>query len=333
MLEQPDISDTAIAACLQAHFGLAIADITFLPIGWVHNALYRVVAHGGSAYLLKLRLGPFDEVAVAVPALLHARGIAPVVAPLATTSAGLWFRAHGAVWTLYPFVEGKTGFEQALSQAHWLALGRCMHMIHTTPLPAVLAERMPRERFASQAGVRVLASDDWLQRNHVTGPIGAQFAAFWRERRSAILAMAERTGRLAHALQRQAHAFVICHSDLHARNVLVSGAANIAIVDWDEPILAPKERDLMFIGGGIGGIWNNADETACFYAGYGPTDINMPALCYYRYERILNDIAECAEMILGMRGSVEERRKALGIANQFLPGNVVEIADRTYQRL
>ena len=30
----------------------------------------------------------------------------------------------------------------------------------------------------------------------------------------------------------------------------------IYIVDWDEPIMAPKERDLMFIGGGVANVWN-----------------------------------------------------------------------------
>jgi spectinomycin phosphotransferase len=89
----------------------------------------------------------------------------------------------------------------------------------------------------------------------------------------------------------------------------------------------------MFIGGGIGGIWNDDNESAWFYQGYGPAEMNIAALSYYRYERIVNDIAQCADLIFGMHGSAEERRKALGIANQFSPGNVVEIAERTFRRL
>jgi spectinomycin phosphotransferase len=107
----------------------------------------------------------------------------------------------------------------------------------------------------------------------------------------------------------------------------------LAIVDWDEPILAPKERDLMFIGGGVGGIWNSDQETRWFYQGYGQTEIDLAALCYYRYERILVDIAERAEQIFGMHGSVEERQKGLRLREQFLPNNVVDIAHRTYRQL
>jgi spectinomycin phosphotransferase len=40
----------------------------------------------------------------------------------------------------------------------------------------------------------------------------------------------------------------------HAGNVVVGADNELTIVDWDEPILAPKERDLMFIGGGVDGI-------------------------------------------------------------------------------
>jgi hypothetical protein len=41
---------------------------------------------------------------------------------------------------------------------------------------------------------------------------------------------------------------VLCHADRHGWTVLVRGDDEVAIVDWDEPLLAPKERDLMFVG-------------------------------------------------------------------------------------
>jgi hypothetical protein len=171
MLTKPAISDDTIIACLHKSFGLHIAHVTFLPIGWVSNAVYRVGAEDGKSYFLKLRRGDFNERAVAVPAFLHTQGI------------------------------------------------------------------------------------------------------------------------------RQ------------------------------------KERDLMFIGGGIGGIWNNDQEVTWFYQGYGQTEVDRIALSYYRYERILVDIAECAEQIFGMQRSVEEREKRLRLREQFLPNNVVDIAHRSYRPL
>jgi spectinomycin phosphotransferase len=148
-----------------------------------------------------------------------------------------------------------------------------------------------------------------------------------------IESMVERAAQLALVLQQRRGTLAICHSDLHGGNVLVGAGEELAIVDWDEPILAPKERDLMFIGGGVGGIWNDDQETSWFYQGYGQAEIDLPALSYYRYERIIVDIAEYAEQIFGMHGSGEERQKGLGLINQFLPNNVVDIAHRTYRQL
>ncbi len=54
---------------------------------------------------------------------------------------------------------------------------------------------------------------------------------------------------LAQMLQNDSHSCVLCHSDIHAGNVLIDQSNAIYIVDWDAPIMAPKERDLMFIGG------------------------------------------------------------------------------------
>ena len=73
---------------------------------------------------------------------------------------------------------------------------------------------------------------------------------------------------------------MLCHADIHGGNVLIDADGSIYIVDWDDPIMAPKERDLMFIGGGVANVWNNPHEEEVFYKGYGKTEMNMPILAY-----------------------------------------------------
>jgi spectinomycin phosphotransferase len=82
------------------------------------------------------------------------------------------------------------------------------------------------------------------------------------------------------------------------RNVLIDEKGSIYIVDWDQPVMAPKECDLMFIGGGVANVWNNPHEEEFFFKGYGKTKINMPILAYYRHERIVEDIAEYTQEFL-----------------------------------
>jgi spectinomycin phosphotransferase len=207
-----------------------------------------------------------------------------------------------------------------------------MKAIHATPLPDDLAKRVPHESYSPHYRNRVRVLRRQVEQNRYDDPIAANLAAFWRTKHDEIERIVERAEQLA-LLQNGAIALAVCHSDLHGRNILVDRDGELTIVDWDEPILAPKERDLMFIGGGVGGIWNNDQEASWFYQGYGPTELDLAALSYYRYERIVADIAECSERIFGMHGSAEERQKELGLINQFLPNNVVDMAHRSYLQL
>ncbi len=144
------------------------------------------------------------------------------------------------------------------------------------------------------------------------------------------LALVRHAEQLAASLRRRRLLFVSCHADLHAGNVLVSRDGTIAIVDWDDLMLAPKERDLMFIGGGVGHTWNSEQETGAFYAGYGPTDVDREALAYYRCDRIVQDVVVYCDALLRREGTSDERADSLRrISAAFDPNDVVEIAERT----
>jgi hypothetical protein len=123
-------------------------------------------------------------------------------------------------------------------------------------------------------------------------------------------------------------------SDIHAGNLLIDANGSLYIVDWDHPILAPKERDLMFVGGGIGSIWYRPQEEVLFYEGYGRTEINNIALAYYRFERIVQDIAEWGEQLLLTGEGGKDRARALqGFVRWFSPNDVVEMAYKTENTL
>ena len=112
MLEKPDLPDDKIIACLQADYGLHVATIAFLPLGAdLNTAVYRVTADDGTSYFLKLRSGVFDETSVALPKFLSDQGIAQVIAPLATSTGQLWANLDAFKVILYPFIEGRNGYE------------------------------------------------------------------------------------------------------------------------------------------------------------------------------------------------------------------------------
>jgi spectinomycin phosphotransferase len=64
-----------------------------------------------------------------------------------------------------------------------------------------------------------------------------------------------------------------------------------------------------------------------FYQGYGQTRINTIAITYYRYERIIEDIAVYCEQIFLSTGGGEDRVHALeNLKSNFLPNSTIEIA-------
>jgi spectinomycin phosphotransferase len=102
------------------------------------------------------------------------------------------------------------------------------------------------------------------------------------------------------------------------------------IVDWDEPILAPKEQDLMYIGGGLLASGRTPqEEEDLFYQAYGQVQIDASALTYYRYERIIQDIAAyCEQLLLSDEGDADRARSLRALKSNFLPGGTIAMAER-----
>jgi spectinomycin phosphotransferase len=332
MLTKPAIADQAIRDYLLSSYDIPIRAVEFLPLGAdINTALYRVTTPEGRSYFLKLRRGDFDESAVLLPAFLHAQGARQVMVPLANLSSRYGSRAHNFHWRLYPFMEGRDGYEVGLSAAQWITLGENLAIIHHAVPPPGMVARPPRETYSPALRDLVRAYDAQVEQTAYSDPIAAQFVSLWTHRREEIRLIVERADQLAGMLREREIEFVICHSDLHPGNLLIGENDTLAIVDWDNPTLAPKERDLLFVGGGIGGTWNTPEEDALFYQGYGNSHIDPHALSYYHYERIVADFAAYADELLGVLGSAEDRRLSLRqISSQFEPGGVIELAHRHY---
>jgi spectinomycin phosphotransferase len=331
MLEKPDISVTEIAACLQKAYGVPAVQITFLPLGADQNtAVYRIETTDETPYFLKLRSGVFDETAVTLPQFLRDQGIRQIIAPLTTKTGQLWTKLDAFTVILYPFVDGRNGRELKLSAAQWAALGAALKKLHTLTVPPAIKAYLRQEAYSPRWREMVRMFLERVQSGVYDDPVALELAAFLRSRRAEILDLVQRAEQLAESLARDPLESVLCHADI----VLVDGRDALYIVDWDDPLLAPKERDLMFIGGAQGFVGYNAqDEEALFYQGYGPAALNPRALAYYRYERIIEDIALYCEQLLLSNGGGQDRAQSLRyLVSNFLPDGTIEAAYRAEKR-
>ena len=326
MLTKPAIQDELVLECIRAEYGLNAGRLEFLPLGAdLGTAVYRVTATDGTAYFLKLRSGEFCEASLSVPRYLNDRGIRQVIPALRTRSHQLWAELTPYKVMLFPFIEGRNGSEKKLTPQQWVDLGGAVKRFHATYIPSGITQGVRREDYSPRWRDGVKEYLGRIAQETFTDSVAIEMAAYLKTKKAEILRIVKRAGQLAILLQKQSPKFILCHADLHIWNLLVAESGRFYIVDWDTLIYAPRERDLMFIGGGLGDSGRRPqDEERLFYMGYGQAPIDPAALAYYRYERVIEDIAAFCEQIFSTNEGGDDRQKALEyIKSNFLPDGTI----------
>ena len=328
MLEKQIPSDQQIIDCLKSHYNIQVVALTFLPLGADMNAsVYKADTQYQSSYFVKLKHGHHHDISIDILELLSNSGIQQIILPIKTTMAQSIQFINDFSIIVYPFVEGQNSFSRPLTDNQWLILGNTLKKIHEIDVPLSIQHRLRRETYSPIWRETVRSLYQQLNAEPSSDKIADKLLAFMKKNIGVIHSLVDCAEHLAQNLQNASPKFVLCHSDLHAGNVLISDNTSIYIVDWDEPIMAPKERDLMFIGGGVGHVWNKQYQEALFYKGYGNVEINRSILTYYRNERIVEDIALFALKLL-LSSSVGANRAEMykHFLEMFEPNGVVDIA-------
>jgi spectinomycin phosphotransferase len=295
MREDPGLDLAGITASLAEHYGLDVAAITYLPIGYdLDAAVYKILSTDGRSFFLKIRLGPVFEPGLEVPRRLIERGIPNILGPLRSRSGALWHPLDGYpgyTVVLYPFIRGENAMKAGMSAAQWRKFGVTLRAVHDSGVGEQYRDRLRVEDFALPSAALVRRMHTVAAEGTFPSPAAARFAVFWREQAARIDAMLTRAEALGRELQAKLFDQVLCHSDIHAANILV-GDDGITLIDWDGPMLAPRERDLLFVvGSRIARVVEPQEET-WFFEGYEAVEIDPDALVYYRYERIVEDLGE-----------------------------------------
>lgn len=325
------LSNQHILECLKSHYGIDVVALEILPLGAdMNSSVYRADSSDKLAYFVKLKQGHDHDISVDIVGLLQAAGMQQIISPVKTTDGQLTKRIDDFTLIVYPFIEGEDGFVSALSEAQWIIFGKALRQVHEIELPLPLQNRVRREEYSPQwrESVRALYA---ASQDEISGDEPAfKLFKFMQENATTIHRLVDGAEQLAEKIQNEHSKFVLCHSDIHAGNVLIDKNKKLYLVDWDAPIMAAKERDLMFIGAGVGNVWNNPQEATFFYQGYGKTEINMTMLAYYRHERIVEDIALYGwNLLLTTDGGNDRALMYQHFMAMFEPKGVVEMAFET----
>lgn len=286
----PRIAEEQLRACLHDQYDLNLVTLEFLPLGRDYDAgVYRAVSEQGADFLLKVTSRPRYEPRYLVPRHLYDQGITPVVAPIPTRSAALWTVL--ADWTviLYPFFEGDTSLT-GMTDEQWREVGTIFQRIHQVILPPAGFESLRKESFDPREYTRwVRTFEAQHTQEHSRGSASQRaLRSSWIAHQSTIHTVLTSLEKLAEVLRSQTLPSVICHGDLHARNLIRERAGRVFVIDWDEVLLAPKERDFIFV---------RPPHAAAFFQGYGQAEIDWVALTYFLWERVVQDLIECTHNV------------------------------------
>ncbi len=326
-MEKEYLTEPLIICKLKSNYNIDVVTINELQLGADADALiYKAQADDDRLYFVKLKRGHHD-ICATLQLLLSNAIIKEVIPPIMTLDGKPTSHVDDFNLIVYPFIEGQDGFSKRLTDDQWIELGKALRHLHEFQLPASIASQIKQESYSSHWRETVRSMYENIESVKPCDKIAAGFLVDLQKYRSVIMRLVERAQQLALIIQKQSVDNVLCHGDLHAGNVLIAKDGSFYIIDWDQPICAPKERDLMFIGAGIGNVWNNNREVELFYTGYGKVEINQEIIDYYRCERIIQDIAEYYQQLLSDTIDYNDKLASYNhFVAMFAPNGVVEIA-------
>lgn len=329
MLEDPGLDPDELAGALRTAYGIDASVLCFLRSHDLHAASYQVVASEGS-FFLKVRFDGLRETALEVPRALLEAGVPNILAPLRTRSSALWAPMGDRSLVLHPFVTGRNAMVVGLTDDQWRTFGATLRAVHDSGLDQRFADLLPVDHFSLAASRPVRRCLELGEHGTFASPAARRMAEFWRAQAGRIDAVLARAEQLGMRLRARRFDPVLCHADIHAANILVTDEDGILLVDWDGPMIAPRERDLLFVIGSRIARSVEPSEEARFFEGYGAVEVNAEAIVYYRYERILEDIGlDGASVLLDPSLTEPTRQEQTDLVISFFaPAGILESAEQ-----
>jgi Ser/Thr protein kinase RdoA (MazF antagonist) len=247
MKTPPHIATKQIKTILRKRYNCQAAKVSFLPIGeeaWS----YIVITKDGKKYFLKVyRRSPNLTSSLQLSHILNRKqGIKQILSPNLTTDLKMKVLYGKYYIAVFDFIAGKTVEHSIMTPDQMYSLGTLLARMHTTI--ALVKGKYHQERFELPeinfpellSRLMRASSSEVTVRRECAKILCANLVALRREYQQGIVALRRIEGRPID--------YVICHGDPTPGNILLSTKGILYLVDvgYDNPILAPREKDLAF---------------------------------------------------------------------------------------
>ncbi|MFZ0545017.1 MAG: phosphotransferase [Candidatus Promineifilaceae bacterium] len=275
-----------LASILQENYHLNITAITDAPRQFVAYTFF--ITADSQKFFCKIIDKPrfIPRVIQSLPPLdnLHQLGFSKIAYPIPTVSKGLYLKFGDILVVLFNYINAPQNyaydnvvFGQTLAELHNLT-----EQLSAT-IPPETFQFGDESVFRHRLGKIVTSNPDT--------PASLALKELTVKNHDNLLFFYDTFLSLGEKCRDTKWQMVITHGDAPG-NILVKSPQDIYLVDWDDLLLAPAERDLWFLLG--------RNELLDGYLSVRPNyEINQDAVNYYLFNRYFNDLVEYWDEIIG----------------------------------
>lgn len=324
----PELSDSLIAAAVSAHWPVAGAAATYLPVGYGSHH-WRIDDAGGGRWFASVDLlddadpsASFGRLEAALTVAVRARdaGLTFPVAPIRSNDGDV-LRSLSTRYALalYPHVSGRAGqFHDRLEPAAAIELTGMLVALHGLPSASsalgtesyALHGRAPLEAALGAAAGGL--TDGWR------GPYAMRLRVLLERHGGHVIRALREHDALVTSAPRRQETMVVTHGEPHPGN-LIRTTTGLALIDWETALLAPPERDLWLLQA------RTSPDVLAEYEGRSGRRVNDELMTRYRLAWALTDVGDFTEQLAN---AVEETADTVW-AWDALVGTVNDLTTRT----
>lgn len=291
MLTEPNIDKDLIKSFIEENYNIKVTNLVFNTAGEASWS-YRVETKAYQLFFFKIHTNlhehkPRFELTYK---LFNECGIKNITHPIKNKNGELVIYLDKYPAALFNFIQGHNAAENELTEEQSFALGILLGQIHNAK--NAIRNFSIKEDFAYGNKNRLLdsinKSNELLNDKSEYKKKVAELLIEYKEK---ILNQLGALEELGNKLRNQDIDFVICHGEPHRWNTMVNDKGEVFLIDWDDSILASKEKDLTMIK-------DDPIKLAGYKSIVGDFVMNEEVIHYYDLEWNISEVDAWSSQIL-----------------------------------
>lgn len=290
--------EDATKRLIEQQYGFIIKTRSIAPRQYVAET-FIIETTDHEVYFCKIVTKPLfiPKIIKSLPILLdmHHGGATNINFPIKTKNGQLYIHSNGVLIILFNYISAPQSYDYDMN-----AYGKLLASIHA--LTPSIHMPIPTEQFIFTYEDRYTKQVESLLKTPQTDPITTSLQTLLQHYEREMRHDYDNFIQLSKELRVKKHTMVVTHGD-PGGNILAQSPKNLYLIDWDDILLSPPERDIWF-------TQHNTDFLEGYHSVIPDYNVNIELAHFFTYKRYFEDIMEYFTEIFG-NYSVEHRQENL----------------------